>query len=102
MDWKSVCSQEVGNMDLFEPNPKPERRPMTRHSLRTPSRLHFGLLSWGLNAPRQFGGVGLMVEAPGITITAESARSWTAEGPLAGRVLDFARKAAEGLRNTSV
>jgi beta-ribofuranosylaminobenzene 5'-phosphate synthase len=38
-----------------------------------------------------------MVGAPGITITAESARSWTAEGPLAGRVLDFARKAAEGL-----
>ena len=70
---------------------------MTRLALRTPSRLHFGLLSWGLNASRQFGGVGLMIEAPGLTITAEPAGSWTAEGPLAGRMIEFARRAAEGL-----
>ncbi len=71
---------------------------MTRLALQTPSRLHFGLLSWGLEARRQFGGVGLMVEAPGMTITAEPAGSWSADGPLAGRVLEFARRAAEGLK----
>jgi beta-ribofuranosylaminobenzene 5'-phosphate synthase len=70
---------------------------MTRLALRTPSRLHFGLLSWGRESTRQFGGVGLMVEAPGLTIQAEPARSWTASGPLAARVLEFARRAAEGL-----
>lgn len=70
---------------------------MTRLALRTPSRLHFGLLSWGQDSSRQFGGVGLMVEGPGMTITAEPADSWSAEGPLAGRAVDFARKAAEGL-----
>ena len=38
----------------------------------TPSRLHFGLLGWGPQAPRQFGGVGLMVERPGLEIVAEA------------------------------
>ena len=39
----------------------------------------------------------MMIEAPGLTIRAESAESWTASGPLASRVLEFARRAAEGL-----
>ena len=67
---------------------------MPRLVLRTPSRLHFGLLSWGPQAARQFGGVGLMIEAPGLTIAAEPADSWEASGPLATRVLDFAGRAA--------
>ena len=34
--------------------------------IETPSRLHFGLLGWGhRTAPREFGGVGLMVDRPG-------------------------------------
>ena len=49
--------------------------------LTAPSRLHFGLLAWGPNAPRQFGGVGLMVDHPGLTITTEPATRWTADGP---------------------
>jgi beta-RFAP synthase len=73
-----------------------------------PSRLHFGLLSlppaWP-NAPawenalgeaavaaRCFGGVGLMVEQPGLVLTARPARHWHASGPLAARALDFARR----------
>ena len=39
---------------------------MTRCRLRTPSRLHFGLFGWGPEARRQFGGVGLMVDDPGL------------------------------------
>ena len=70
---------------------------MTRITLRTPSRLHFGLLSWGLKSARQFGGVGLMIDAPGLRITAEHAPAWKAVGPLADRVLEFAGRAAEGL-----
>jgi beta-ribofuranosylaminobenzene 5'-phosphate synthase len=38
-----------------------------------------------------------MVEDPGLTIRAEPADSWSASGPLAGRILDFARRAADGL-----
>jgi beta-RFAP synthase len=76
----------------------------------TPSRLHFGLLSlaapgevWtdragaaGLPA-RWFGGVGLMVEAPGVQVRAEPAGSWQAEGPLAERALAFAHRLQEAL-----
>jgi beta-ribofuranosylaminobenzene 5'-phosphate synthase len=65
---------------------------MTRIRIQTPSRLHFGLLGWGTEAHRQFGGAGLMVAEPGIELTAESARDWSAEGPLADRALETAHR----------
>jgi beta-RFAP synthase len=59
--------------------------------IRTGSRLHFGL--FGLSGgPRQFGGVGLMIDEPGIHLCATPAREWSAEGPLSARVLEFARR----------
>lgn len=61
-------------------------RPRSHLRLRTASRLHFGLLGWGPEAIRQFGGVGLMIEDPGIEILAEPASEWAFEGPLAQRV----------------
>ncbi len=70
---------------------------MTRLILRTPGRLHFGLLSWGSKAPRQFGGVGLMVESPGLELLAEPSETWRAEGPLAGRALEVAARVAARL-----
>lgn len=71
---------------------------MTRSRITTPSRLHFGLLGWGPDAPRQFGGVGLMIEAPGIEIEAEPSSVWKADGPLAGRILDVAERIQNQLR----
>lgn len=73
-----------------------------RLRIRTASRLHFGLLGWSPQAARQFGGVGLMVESPGIELTAEPAAQWTFDGPLASRVrqvVDHLRAAqcAEGI-----
>ncbi|MBX6315536.1 MAG: beta-RFAP synthase [Isosphaeraceae bacterium] len=70
---------------------------MTRLYIRTPSRLHFGLFSWGEQAPRQFGGIGLMIDRPGVELTAEPAPNWGAEGPLADRTLQVARQVAERL-----
>ncbi len=67
---------------------------MTRFHIQTPSRLHFGLLGWGPESPRQFGGVGLMIDAPGLEFTAEPSPSWHAEGPLAARTIDVARRVA--------
>jgi beta-RFAP synthase len=73
--------------------------------VRTGSRLHFGLFSlpseqagpW-LNqqeqstiARRQFGGVGLMIEEPGLEVTVDRAQAWSAQGPLAERALWFAQ-----------
>jgi beta-ribofuranosylaminobenzene 5'-phosphate synthase len=57
-----------------------------RLRVRAPSRLHFGLLGWGPHSPRQFGGLGLMIQSPGIALSAERAGSWGAAGPLAARV----------------
>ncbi len=75
--------------------------------VQTASRLHFGLLSlapeggrWPdrAGAPalpaRRFGGVGLMVERPGVRLRAEPAGAWSADGPLAERALAVARRFA--------
>lgn len=70
---------------------------MTSVRLSTGSRLHFGLLALGPQADRQFGGVGLMVEAPGLTLTARPAPGWHVEGPLAERLRRVALQVASGL-----
>jgi beta-ribofuranosylaminobenzene 5'-phosphate synthase len=81
--------------------------------VRTASRLHFGLLSFASPETlaarwpdvqgqpalpaRHFGGVGLMVEAPGIEVGVEPAAAWSAEGCLAERALAFARQFVRSL-----
>ncbi len=65
--------------------------------LETPSRLHFGLLAPGSRGPRQFGGVGLMIGAPGLRLSATSADRWEAAGPLASRALQVAGRVAAAL-----
>ena len=68
-----------------------------------PSRLHFGLFhsgagpgrwpGWTATGPRSaFGGVGLMVDRPGLAVRVEPANDWAATGPLAERALAFARR----------
>lgn len=71
---------------------------MTDIRLRAPSRLHFGLLSWGKDRPRQFGGVGLMIERPGLELWCRPAPTWSAEGPLGDRALGVAWKVAACLQ----
>jgi beta-RFAP synthase len=68
--------------------------------VRTASRIHFGLLSLAAQ-PRRFGGVGLMVQHPGVDLTATLASEWSAAGPLAERALVFAHKLEESLRQES-
>ncbi len=53
--------------------------------VRTPSRLHFGLLGWGPGSRRQFGGLGLMIASPAIELTIEPAPAQVIRGPLAER-----------------
>ncbi len=63
----------------------------------TPSRLHFGLLAWGEEHPRQFGSVGLMIERPGLEIRAKPSPTWSAAGPLGERALGVARRVLDAL-----
>ena len=62
-----------------------------------PSRLHFGLIHVpGRGEHRAdekaFGGVGLMIDSPGVIVTAKEAGSWQFEGPLASRAAGFAAR----------
>ena len=56
-----------------------------------PSRLHFGMFSFGDARRRQFGGVGLMVDRPGVELRLSPAERFSAGGPLAERAAGFAR-----------
>ena len=71
---------------------------MTR--VTAPSRLHFGLLNVprdGDPARRAFGGVGLMIDHPGVVVSVRPANSWQFEGPLASRAQGFALRFVAGL-----
>lgn len=57
-----------------------------------PSRIHFGLMSFGGAAGRQFGGVGLMIDRPGLLVWFKAAREFSTKGLLANRIETFARR----------
>ncbi|MCP4192912.1 MAG: hypothetical protein GY768_20045 [Planctomycetaceae bacterium] len=61
-----------------------------RITISAPARLHFGLLSFGNPKGRQYGGVGVMVDNPSISLVADPHTDFMAEGPLAERILEFA------------
>jgi beta-RFAP synthase len=65
--------------------------------IETPSRLHFGLLGWGRHARRQFGGLGLMIDRPGLEMVVEPHDRWEATGSQAARSLEVARDLASTL-----
>ena len=51
-----------------------------------PSRLHFGLLALASQTGRQFGGVGAMVDQPGLRLRISAESTWRTAGPLAPRL----------------
>jgi len=60
-----------------------------------PSRLHFGLMNVSPRVDetsRRFGGVGLMIDQPGVAVTARPAEAWQFEGMLASRAQVFAHR----------
>ena len=57
-----------------------------------PSRLHFGLLSFGDVGARQFGGVGAMIQQPAVQLAISPAERLEVQGTLAQRALEFARR----------
>lgn len=63
--------------------------------VRTPGRLHLGMISFGNPAVRSFGGVGVMVDGLGVGVSFTPAATLTASGPLADRAVAFARQCAE-------
>jgi beta-ribofuranosylaminobenzene 5'-phosphate synthase len=69
--------------------PRPGSRPFAVE-VRTPARLHLGMMSFGVPEVRSFGGVGVMIDRPGVLLRMERADRLTARGPLAERAIQFA------------
>ncbi len=78
-------------------------------TVRTGSRLHFGLLhvpsptELGNRGPgeRTFGGVGLMIQDPALVVRVRPAASWSATGPEAERALDAAKRVVAAMPTPS-
>ena len=66
--------------------------------VRTPSRIHFGLLAYHPQRGRQFGGVGLMLRRPDVAIrvtTNPASGDFEGSGRMADRAVGFARRFAQ-------
>ncbi len=63
-------------------------------TITAPSRLHFGMLSFGWPGRRQFGGVGAMLDRP-LRMTMSPATKLSAKGKHADRAASFARRWAQ-------
>jgi beta-RFAP synthase len=71
--------------------------------VKTPARLHLGMLSFGVPEVRGYGGVGVMIDRPGVHLRMNRRQSaagnqFTATGPLADRAAAFARACADAWR----
>lgn len=64
----------------------------TRVVVQAPARLHFGTLDLRGHRGRRFGGIGAAIPSPGVELEATPAAEFTAEGPDAGRALEYARR----------
>lgn len=63
--------------------------------VRTPGRLHLGMISFGNPAVPSFGGVGVMVEGLGVGVQLTPSTRFFGRGPLAERAVAFARQCVE-------
>ena len=61
----------------------------------TPSRLHFGMFSFGCTDERQFGGAGVMIDRPGLRVRLTEADRFEVVGPLAHRIPQVVRRLGE-------
>jgi predicted sugar kinase len=71
--------------------------------VKTPARLHLGMLSFGVPDIRAYGGVGVMIDRPGVHLRMTRGRPATgdrfhATGPLADRTAAFARACVDAWR----
>jgi len=72
-------------------NSTSDRSPVPGWQIEIGSRLHFGLLAFA-GQPYAFGGAGVMVDTPSLTLTARPAASFTTSGVLGERIRNFAAR----------
>ena len=66
--------------------------------VRTPARVHLGMFSFGQAAMRGFGGIGVMLESPGVEVRMERDTEFQGVGTLGERAVEFARECAAAMR----
>jgi len=88
-----VLKSKITSTALYLPQPDKTDLTMPRTvKVTAASRLHFGMFSFSQPDVRAFGGVGVMIDRPGVCLTVQSADKLTATGPLADRALQFAQR----------
>jgi beta-ribofuranosylaminobenzene 5'-phosphate synthase len=65
----------------------------------TPSRLHFGLLRLHTTCSLGHGGLGLMIDSPGVELELSAAVAWDIAGPSARRAAMFAQQALASVQS---
>jgi beta-ribofuranosylaminobenzene 5'-phosphate synthase len=70
-------------------------------SVTTGSRLHFGMFSLGAPGVRQFGGVGVMIDQPGVRLQITESDQLSATGPMSEAALRAARALAQAEISTT-
>ncbi|MFM9058940.1 MAG: hypothetical protein ACKOSQ_07450 [Planctomycetaceae bacterium] len=75
--------------------PRASQPRKTAVEVRSPARLHVGMLAFGNPALRSFGGVGMMVDRPGVHLRMRRGNRFEARGPQSERALKFARACAQ-------
>jgi beta-RFAP synthase len=74
-------------------------QPVHTAVVHAPSRLHFGMFSFGEPGLRAFGGVGMMIQSPGVRVRLEPAERFRAAGIYAERTRRFVEQVLVGLKN---
>jgi predicted sugar kinase len=67
----------------------------TAVEVRTPARLHLGMMSFGVPDSRAFGGVGVMIDRPGIQVRLRKADRFEARGVHGERAIRFAQACSQ-------
>ena len=82
-------------MFSMPPHDPAPRTPPFAVEVRSPARLHLGMMAFGSPQVRSFGGVGVMVDRPGTVVRVRRAARFEARGPQAERAVMFARACAQ-------
>ncbi len=87
----------------MSPERQPSVRPPTVCEVRAPARLHLGMLSFGVPGIRAYGGVGVMIDRPGVYLRITRGQPaaggrFHATGPLGDRAVAFAISCAAAWR----
>jgi beta-ribofuranosylaminobenzene 5'-phosphate synthase len=70
--------------------PRPPRTAVTAVEVRTPARIHLGMMSFGVPGARAYGGVGFMLDRPGVQVRLQRATRVEGKGVHAERAVRFA------------